>query len=101
MIAEYFRRTIAQSESVGKIGSASKHKVTFSLLQQFRSTNIRFDEIAVSYLHDLECSCPRMETRATRQPEIRRAESRLQQSVHRGDFTTPYTFKIDGEVILQ
>ena len=25
--------------------------------------------------------------------EIRRAESRLQQSVHRGDFTTPYTFK--------
>jgi len=25
MIAEYFRRTIAQSESVGKIGSASKH----------------------------------------------------------------------------
>ena len=33
-IAEYFRRTIAQLESVGKIGSASKHKVTFSLLQQ-------------------------------------------------------------------
>jgi hypothetical protein len=25
MIAEYFRRTIALSESVGKIGSASKH----------------------------------------------------------------------------
>ena len=67
-IAEYFRRTITQLESVGKIGSASKHKVTFSLLQQFRSTNIRFDEITVGYLHDLECSCPRMETRATRQP---------------------------------
>ncbi len=100
-IAEYFRRTIAQLESVGKIGSTSKHKVTFSLLQQFRSTNIRFDEITVGYLHDLECSCPRMETRATRQPEIRRAESRSQQSVHRGDFTTPYTFKIDEEVILQ
>ena len=53
-IAEYFRRTIAQLESVGKIGSASKHKVTFSLLQQFRSTNIRFDEITVGYLRDFE-----------------------------------------------
>ncbi len=58
MIAEYFRRTIAQLESVGKIGSASKHKVSFSIPQQFRSTNIRFDEITVGYLHDLECSCP-------------------------------------------
>ena len=53
-IAEYFRRTIAQLESVGRIGSASKHKVTFSLLQQFRSTNIRFDEITVGYLRDFE-----------------------------------------------
>ena len=53
-IAEYFRRTITQLESVGKIGSASKHKVTFSLLQQFRSTNIRFDEITVGYLRDFE-----------------------------------------------
>ena len=53
-IAEYFRRTIAQLESVGKIGSTSKHKVTFSLLQQFRSTNIRFDEITVGYLRDFE-----------------------------------------------
>ena len=93
MIAEYFHCTTALSESVGKIGSASKHQVSFSIPQQFRSTNIRFDEITVGYLHDLECSCPRMETRATRQPEIRRAESRLQQSVHRGDFTTLYTFK--------
>ena len=29
---------------------------------------VTLDEITVSYLHDLECSCPRMETRATRQP---------------------------------
>ena len=49
-----FRRTIAQLESVGKIGWTSKHKVTFSLLQQFRSTNIRFDEITVGYLRDFE-----------------------------------------------
>ena len=53
-IAEYFHRTIAQLEAVGKIGSASKHKVTLSLLQQFRSANIRFDEITVSYLRDFE-----------------------------------------------
>ncbi len=53
-IAEYFRRTIAQLESVGKVGSASKHKVTLSLLQQFRSTNIRFDEITVGCLRDFE-----------------------------------------------
>lgn len=55
-IAEYFRRTIAQLESVGKIGSASKHKVTFSLLQQFRSTHIRFNEITVGYLVISNCS---------------------------------------------
>ena len=54
MIAEYFHCTTALSESVGKIGSASKHQVSFSIPQQFRSTNIRFDEITVGYLRDFE-----------------------------------------------
>lgn len=53
-IVDCFEREIARLESLGKHTSASKFKVTLSLLGQFRNTNIRLEEIDLAYLNDFE-----------------------------------------------
>ena len=49
-----FEREIERLKSLGKHGSASKHESALSLLKQFRSTNIRLEEIDLVYLNDFE-----------------------------------------------
>ena len=44
-VGEYLKQTIERLETLGKYGSASKHRSLLSRLSQFRSLNIRFDEI--------------------------------------------------------
>ena len=39
-VGDYFEQIIERLEKVEKYGSASKHKVTLSLMRQFRSGNI-------------------------------------------------------------
>lgn len=53
-IGEYLKQTIERLETLGKYGSASKHRSLLSRLAQFRSLNIRFDEIDLAYLRDFE-----------------------------------------------
>ena len=53
-LSDCFNREITRLESLGKHTSASKHKVTLSLLGQFRNANIRLDEIDLIYLNDFE-----------------------------------------------
>ena len=53
-VGEYLKQTIERLETLGKYGSASKHRSLLSRLSQFRSLNIRFDEIDLAYLHDFE-----------------------------------------------
>ncbi len=101
MIAEYFHCTTALSESVGKIGSASKHQVSFSIPQQFRSTNIRFDEITVGYLHDLECSCPEWKQEQLDSPKFDVLKAVYNKVFTEGISPRCTHSKVDGEVILQ
>ena len=53
-IGEYFKQIIERLEKVEKYGSASKHKVTLVLVSQFRSVNMRFDELDLTYLREFE-----------------------------------------------
>ena len=53
-IGEYFKQIIERLEKVEKYGSASKHKVTLALMSQFRSVNMRFDELDLTYLREFE-----------------------------------------------
>lgn len=53
-VGYYFRQIIDRLEKVEKYGSASKHKVTLALMSQFRSVNMRFDELDLTYLHEFE-----------------------------------------------
>ena len=53
-IGEYFKQIIERLEKVEKYGSASKHKVTLALMQHFKSTNMRFDELDLTYLREFE-----------------------------------------------
>ena len=53
-IGEYLKQTIERLETLGKYGSASKHRSLLSRLSEFRSLNIRFDEIDLAYLRDFE-----------------------------------------------
>ena len=53
-VGEYLKQTTERLEILGKYGSASKHRSLLSRLSQFRSLNIRFDEIDLAYLHDFE-----------------------------------------------
>jgi integrase len=46
--------TISRLESLGKYGSASKHKSLRSRLSQYRTLNIRLDEIDLAFLRDFE-----------------------------------------------
>ena len=53
-VGYYFRQIIDRLEKVEKYGSASKHKVTLALMSQFRSVNMRFDELDLTYLREFE-----------------------------------------------
>ena len=53
-VGDYFRQIIDRLEKVEKYGSASKHKVTLALMSQFRSVNMRFDELDLTCLREFE-----------------------------------------------
>lgn len=53
-IGECLGATISRLESLGKYGSASKHKSLRSRLSQYRTLNIRLDEIDLAFLRDFE-----------------------------------------------
>ena len=53
-IGECLDSTIARLESLGKYGSASKHRSLRSRLSQYRSLNIRMNEIDLTFLRDFE-----------------------------------------------
>ena len=53
-VGYYFRQIIDRLEKVEKYGSASKHKVTLALMSQFRSVNMRFDELDLTCLREFE-----------------------------------------------
>lgn len=53
-VGDYFRQKIDRLEKVEKYGSASKHKVTLALMQHFKSTNMRFEELDLTYLREFE-----------------------------------------------
>ena len=53
-IGECLSATITRLESLGKYGSASKHKSLRSRLAQYRTLNIRLDEIDLTFLRDFE-----------------------------------------------
>ena len=53
-VGEYFKQIIERLEKVEKYGSASKHKVTLVLVSQFRSVNMRFDELDLTCLREFE-----------------------------------------------
>ena len=53
-VGEYFKQIIERLEKVEKYSSASKHKVTLVLVSQFRSVNMRFDELDLTCLREFE-----------------------------------------------
>ena len=53
-VGEYFKQIIERLEKVEKYSSASKHKVTLVLVSQFRSVNMRFEELDLTYLREFE-----------------------------------------------
>lgn len=53
-VGDYFKQIIERLEKVEKYGSASKHKVTLALMSQFRSVNMRFEELDLTYLREFE-----------------------------------------------
>lgn len=53
-LADCFKREISRFEALGKYASVSKHKVVLSLINQFRTANIRLEEIDLTYLNDFE-----------------------------------------------
>lgn len=53
-VGDYFEQIIERLEKVEKYGSASKHKVTLSLMRQFRSVDIHFNQIDLNYLREFE-----------------------------------------------
>ena len=53
-VGEYLKQTIERLETLGKSGSASKHRSLLSRLSEFRSLNTRFDEIDLAFLRDFE-----------------------------------------------
>ena len=53
-LGECLDQTISRLESLGKYGSASKHRSLRSRLSQYRTLNIRMDEIDLTFLRDFE-----------------------------------------------
>lgn len=54
ILSDCFHREINRLESLGKYASASKVKVLHSYICQFRTANMRLDEIDLAYLNDFE-----------------------------------------------
>lgn len=53
-VKEYLVQIIEQLEALGKFASASKHRSLLSRLADFHPSNLRFDEIDLSFLKDFE-----------------------------------------------
>ena len=53
-VANYFRQQVERMESIGKIGTATKYRYCLTILEQYKSLDIRFEQIDMQYLHDLE-----------------------------------------------
>ena len=53
-VGDFFKQVIERLEKVEKYGSASKHEVTLALMSQFRSVNMRFEELDLTYLREFE-----------------------------------------------
>ena len=53
-VGDFFKQVIERLEKVEKYGSASKHKVTLALMSQFRSVNMHFEELDLTYLREFE-----------------------------------------------
>ena len=75
-VGEYFKQIIERLEKVEKYGSASKHKVTLALMSQFRSVNMRFEELDLTYLREFEIFL-RQRGNVNNRPSLRIAGHRL------------------------
>ncbi|WP_300851057.1 site-specific integrase [uncultured Rikenella sp.] len=53
-VASYFRQVIERLEQTERYGSADKHRVTLSLMRQFRDSDLRFEQLDVAYLREFE-----------------------------------------------
>ncbi len=53
-VGEYFNQIIERLNKSEKYGTASKYKGALSSMKEFRSVNIRFDEIDLHYLREFE-----------------------------------------------
>ncbi len=53
-IADCFEREIARLETLGKHGSASKHRSAVSLLNMAQLANVRLEDIDLAFLNDFE-----------------------------------------------
>ncbi len=53
-VGEFFNQIIQRLEQVERYGTASNYKITVSLLEQFHSLNIRFEEINLQFLREFE-----------------------------------------------
>lgn len=53
-LEDCFKSTIERLESLGKYGSASKHKTTLSALKQAKKANVKLEEIDLAFLNDFE-----------------------------------------------
>lgn len=53
-VYDYFRQLIERLEKMEKYGSASKYKLTLSLMRQFRGADMHFDELDLTYLREFE-----------------------------------------------
>ena len=74
-VGEYLKQTIERLETLGKYGSASKYRSLLARLSQFRSLNIRFDEIdaeyTLLYFYDPTCDeCGRVKERLASTPIV-------------------------------
>lgn len=53
-VDNYFGRTIERMESVDQYGTASKYRITRSLLRRFHPQELRFEDITLPFLRDFE-----------------------------------------------
>lgn len=53
-VGEFFHQVIQRLELTERYGTASNYKITVSMLEQFHSLNIRFEEITLQFLRGFE-----------------------------------------------
>lgn len=53
-VDDYFGRTIERMESIDQYGTASKYRITRSLLRRFHPQELRFEDITLPFLRDFE-----------------------------------------------